>query len=90
MKMQITTEQFHLMVEDMTAELIQILVEQYSYALPKAIAVVFASKTYNALSRPSTGLYNQSTGYVASYLLREIGLYPTDNSRSVLKVAEEN
>ena len=34
--------------------------------------VVYGSDTYAALSRPDTGLYFQSTGYVMQYLMHEI------------------
>ena len=32
------------------------------------------SQAYEALSRPETGLYSQSSGYVYEYLQQELGL----------------
>lgn len=89
MKMNITQEQFQMMVEDITSELVQSLVEQRSYDLPRAIEVVYSSKTYDALTRPSTGLYNQSTGYIMSYLQKELKLYPLPDDTQTSKVAED-
>ena len=66
MKMHITPEQFRFMVEDITAELIQYLVEHEQYEIPAAIEL------YRALSRPETGLYIKSTGYIREYLMHEL------------------
>lgn len=72
MTMRITPEQFRFMVEDITAELIQFLVEHEHYEIPSAITAVYDSDLYRALCRPETGLYNQSTGYVQEYLMHEL------------------
>ncbi|MDO4462511.1 MAG: hypothetical protein Q4C30_08475 [Bacteroidia bacterium] len=60
------------MVEDITAELISYLVDHEHYTLKAAFDTVYNSDLYDALSRPETGLYYQSTGYVREYLMREI------------------
>ena len=70
--MHITLEQFRYMVEDITAELIQYLVEHEHYEIPAAISTIYSSELYNALTRPETGLYTQSTGYIREYLMREL------------------
>ena len=72
MNMHITLEQFRYMVEDITAELIQYLVEHEHYEIPAAISTIYSSELYNALTRPETGLYTQSTGYICEYLMREL------------------
>ena len=72
MKMHITQEQFRFMVEDITSELIQYLVEHEQYDIPAAISVLYSSELYRALSRPETGLYNKSTGYIREYLMHEL------------------
>lgn len=72
MKMNITEDQFHLMVESLTSDMIERLMEQEHYTLKQAIDVVYGSDTYASLSRPKTGLYNQSTGYVMEFLMHEI------------------
>ena len=43
MKMHITPEQFRFMVEDITAELIQYLVENEQYEIPAAINTIYSS-----------------------------------------------
>ena len=62
------------MVEDITADLACMLVEKQHYSIEQAIDVVYKSKTYEALSRPETGLYSQSSGYVYEYLQQELGI----------------
>jgi len=52
--------------------MICILVEQKGYTMKQAIDTVYNSDLYAALCRQKTGLYNQSTGYLADYLMREI------------------
>lgn len=72
MKMNVTQGQFRLMVEGLTSDMIERLVEREHYSLKEAFDVVYGSDTYSALTRPKTGLYNQSTGYVMQYLMNEI------------------
>ena len=72
MKMHITPEQFRFMVEDITAELIQYLVEHEQYEIPAAISAIYSSELYSALSRPETGLYIKGTGYIREYLMHEL------------------
>lgn len=79
MKTHITQEQFCFMVEDITAELIQYLVEHEHYDIPSAIKTVYGSDLYNALCRTETGLYNQSTGYIREYLMRELKTRKTED-----------
>ncbi|MDO4511146.1 MAG: hypothetical protein Q4B68_04925 [Bacteroidales bacterium] len=70
--MNLTKEQFQFMVEDITAELIEYLVEHENYDLKTAVDTVYGSDLFAALSNPDTGLYSQSTGYVRDYLMREL------------------
>lgn len=72
MKQNVTEDQFRLMVEGLTSDMIERLVEREHYSLKEAIDVVYGSDTYAALTRAKTGLYNQSTGYVMQYLMHEI------------------
>lgn len=72
MKMNVTEDQFRLMVEGLTSDMIERLIVQEHYSLKDAIDAVYGSDTYAALTRPKTGLYNQSTGYVMQYLMHEI------------------
>lgn len=70
--MDITQDQFQLMVESITSDLIQYLVEKKNYTLKDSIDTVYGSDLFAALNRPGTGLYNQSTGYLIIYLMREL------------------
>ena len=70
--MNITQEQFDIMVEGITSDLIYYLVEKEHQTLVTAIDTVYNSATYKALSNPETGLYYQSSGYVLDYLLKEL------------------
>lgn len=70
--MNVSKEEFRFMVEDITAEMVERLVEREHYTLSQAVDTVYGSDTFAALERPETGLYFQSTGYVMQYLMQEI------------------
>ena len=72
--MKLTKGQIKMMQEDMYAELIQILMEKYSYTLEKAMDTLYNSETFARLQNADTGLYYQSPGYVYSFLNRELSL----------------
>ena len=63
-----------MMQEDMYAELIQILMEEYGYSLEKAMDTLYNSDTFARLQDANTGLYCQSPGYVYSFLNSELSL----------------
>ena len=69
--MNITQDQFEIMVEGITSDLIYYLVEKEHQTVVNAIDTVYNSATYKALSNPETGLYYQSSGYVLDYLDRK-------------------
>ena len=60
------------MVEGITSDLIQLLMDCEQYTLPRAVEAVYGSATYQTLLRPASGLYAPSSGYVYQYLVREI------------------
>ena len=60
------------MVEGITSDLIQLLMDREGYTLPKAVEAVYASNIYAALLRPASGLYSQSSGYVYALLEEEL------------------
>lgn len=72
--MKLTEGQIKMMQEDMYAELIQILMEKYSYTLEKAMDTLYNSETFARLQDANTGLYYQSPGYVYSFLNSELSL----------------
>jgi len=60
------------LVERMTTDLANRLVEKYDMPMLDALRTVYNSETYNRLCDPTTGLYFQSPVYVFSYLDTEI------------------
>lgn len=70
--MNISEQDFKYMVECATADLIRMLIERENYDMKSAVDVVYQSKTYSALTRPQTGLYYQSSGYLFDYLIEEV------------------
>ena len=51
---------------------IQLLMDREQFTLPKAVEAVYGSDIYQALLRPASNLYVQSSGYVYVYLLKEL------------------
>ena len=70
--MQVSEQEFQFMVEGITSDLIQLLMDRKGYTLPKAVETVYASSIYAALLRPTSGLYYQSSGYVYTFLEEEL------------------
>lgn len=70
--MKLTSGQIKMMQEDMYAELIKALMEEYGYTLETAMETLYNSETFARLQNVNTGLYYQSTGYVYSFLHNEL------------------
>ena len=70
--MNVSEQEFKFMVEGITSDLIQLLMDRNQYSLPKAVETVYSSNIYSALLRPTSGLYAQSSGYVFSLLENEL------------------
>ena len=70
--MQVSEQEFQFMVEGITSDLIQLLMDRKGYTLPKAVETIYASNIYAALQRPTSGLYSQSSGYVYALLEEEL------------------
>lgn len=70
--MKVSEQEFKFMVEGITSDLIQLLIDRENYTLPQAVEEVYNSNIYNALLRPSSGLYSQSSGYVFSLLADDL------------------
>ena len=66
--MNVSEQELKFMVEDITSDLIQLLMNRKHYTLPNAVEVVYDSNIYKALLRPTSGLYTQSSGYIYSLL----------------------
>lgn len=70
--MKLTDAQIQMMQEDMYAELVQLLMEQWRYSMDKALETLYNSDTFARLQDKDTGLYYQSPGYVFSFLDNEL------------------
>ena len=70
--MRVSEQEFRFMVEGITSDLIQLLMDREQYTLPQAVETVYGSSIYLALQRPSSGLCAQSSGYVYEYLQKEL------------------
>ena len=64
--------EFKYMTESISTDLIVMLMEDFGMDMKSAFDSLYNSETYAKLSDISTGLYFQSSGYVYSYLRREI------------------
>lgn len=70
--MTISKEDFNFMVESITSDLIQMLMQKNKLSFREAFDAVYDSNTYLALCDEKSKLYYQSSGYVYSYLESEI------------------
>lgn len=70
--MKLTDEQKEIMKEDMTEELITMLMASRHYSMNEAMDVLYNSDTFSRLEDDNTGLYYQSPGYVYSFLNQEL------------------
>ncbi len=67
--MTVTQGQFESMVEDMTVDLICLVMERKGLSMPEAFHLVYTSPIYEVLRNPDSQLYYQSSGYVYSCML---------------------
>lgn len=70
--MTLTDSQIKMMQEDMSASLVQMLMEQMNYSMDDALDTLYNSDTFSRLQDSRTGLYYQSPGYVYSFLDTEL------------------
>ncbi len=64
----VTQQEFKYLKEQVTARMIQILIEERGFSLEEAVDRVYTSPVYSKLSDARTGLFFQSPRYVLSYL----------------------
>ena len=70
--MKLTNTQIECMIEDLSSEIIRILMEEWQYNMTQAMEVYYNSDTLERLTDPTTGLYYQSAGYVYDFLKKEL------------------
>lgn len=70
--MRLTPEQIESMQEDMTADMLSILMEDRNMSMHEAMLLFYNSDTYACLWDAESGLYYQSPGYVLDCLDNEL------------------
>lgn len=70
--MKLNEKQIEFMQEDLSIELVQMLMQEWHYGMSEAMDVLYNSETFERLRNPATGLYFQSPGYVYTYLRNEL------------------
>ena len=70
--MKLTNTQIECMIEDLSSEIIRILMEEWQYNMTQAMEIYYNSDTFERLSDTTTGLYYQSAGYVYDFLKKEL------------------
>ena len=78
--MNVSEQEFQFMVEGITSDLIQLLMDRRHCTLSQAVDFVYTSDIYQALLRPSSKLYTQSPGYLYSLLEEEYSQFIIHNS----------
>ena len=73
-----TESEFKYMKESASADLVEMLTQDFGMSMQEALDVFYNSETYAKLNNPATGLYFQSSKYVYSYLKNELstGVFP--------------
>lgn len=67
-----TESEFKYMKESASADLVEMLTQDFGMSVQEALDVFYNSETYAKLNNPATGLYFQSSKYVYSYLKNEL------------------
>ncbi len=67
-----TTGDFNYMKEAITADLAELLAQDFEMSIAEALDALYGSETYTKLCDPATGLYFQSTQYIYSFLKNEL------------------
>lgn len=70
--MTLSDNQKEIMKEEISAELVSLLVKNWGYSTEEAMDVLYNSDMFSRLEDNSTGFYYQSPGYVYSYLDKEL------------------
>ena len=60
------------MIEEITSELVMLLIEEKGYSMEKAFNAVYNSDTFTRLTNLRTELFSQSTPYVYEFLENEL------------------
>lgn len=67
-----TSKEFQYIKEALTADLTELIANDYGMTITEALDTLYGSETYTKLCNPDTGLYFQSTKYLYSILQEEL------------------
>ena len=67
-------EKLNYLVECITQDVIQYLMEDYNITMEKAMEIVYNSKIFEKLNDFETHLYYESSAYIYEYLKEEINI----------------
>ena len=70
--MKLTAGQIEFMIEELSSEIIQMLMEEWGYDMTQAMDIYYNSDTFERLINPATGLYYKSGVYVYDFLKKDI------------------
>ena len=70
--MNISDQEFKYLVEGITSDLVQLLMDREQYTLAHAVEAVYGSNIYRALLRSTSLVYSESSGYGFSLLKNEL------------------
>ena len=71
--MNVSQAEFQNMKEEIVKDMIARLMDERNLSMQEAFDAVYTSRLFEKLSDPKTGLFFQSSGYVYSFLVDEIG-----------------
>ena len=67
-----TIKEFQYMKEAVSADLTELLSQDFRMTITEALDTLYGSETYTKLCNPDTGLYFQSTQYIYTILKEEL------------------
>ena len=70
----LTEEAKRFMIEEVSKEMVLLLIEEKGMNMKEALHALYTSDTYARLADTSNGLYTQSTAYVYEYLENELAM----------------
>lgn len=70
--MRLKPEQINILKEELCAELVEILMDEWHYSMQEALGVLYNSDTFALIQDEGSGLYYQSSGYVYTFLDEEL------------------
>ena len=68
----LTEQAKQFMIEEISKEMVYLLIEEKGMSMQEALHALYTSDTYARLTETQNGLYTQSTAYVYEYLENEL------------------